>query len=92
MIQDFVSTYADEIAYRYNHLKELATHRCLTRLYPSDFPSPKEMSSKGRFICCMQGLDSYEEFQWNEVGQFQIRIRFNDYKVTIEVEDIYNRK
>jgi hypothetical protein len=86
MTQDLVSGLAEELAYRYNCMKEAAIFRAIMKAEDGVMPHPSEMRVSGRFIVCSH--DDYEEFQWRLVPMFQIRIRFKEHKATIEITDL----
>lgn len=86
MIHEFQHV-ADELRHRYLRLKEDAIHRALIRA-EGEIPSPSEMAQNGMFIHVVQGSDSYEEFRWKNRPYFRIRIRFDEFKVWVLVNDL----
>jgi len=87
MIQDFISSICDELSYKYCRLKEEAIYRAIVREH-GFIPSPDTMRLKGQFVRVSQGSDNYEEFRWENKPAFQIRIKFSEYRVEIEVKDL----
>lgn len=85
-----INEVAKELSYRYAMLKEQAIWRYLRML--QSFPSPMECAAMGMFVRCSAGDDSYEEFRWRDKPIFQIRIVWDDYKIRIEVTDLWQKE
>lgn len=68
-------------------MKEVAIFRNLMRC-KGRIPSPDEMSANGVFVRVQQGVDGYEEFRYQAVPMFQIRVKFEDMKASVVVTDL----
>jgi hypothetical protein len=87
MSPDFVSSLSSELSYRYNRMKDGAIYNALIKS-EGGIPHPETMRVNGQFVRTSQGSDEYEEFRWRGKPMFQIRLKFQEYKATIEIKEL----